>query len=122
MMGIGNPYTEREKTYYYMKANGNFVKVNDTTNLAAKECLVNKLSGSPTTTMASSSNSAYGDYGIIYKIASYNNFEMIHYWIPVPKGMWYRYNGETLRIADNGLFDLLTGTLATSFRRGQHTI
>jgi len=47
---------------------------------------------------------------------SYYDFMMIHYWIPVPKGLWYKYNGEELRIPDNGLFDLLTGDFKTTFR------
>ena len=47
--------------------------------------------------------------GVVYEVISYYDFMMIHYYVPVPKGLWYRYNGETLRIPDNGLFDLLTG-------------
>jgi hypothetical protein len=31
--------------------------------------------------------------------------------------LWYRYNGEDLRIPDNGLFDLLTGNFYRSFRK-----
>lgn len=54
--------------------------------------------------------------GVIYEVISYYNFEMIHYWIPVPRGMRYRYNGEDLRIQDNGLFDLMTGQFARSYR------
>jgi hypothetical protein len=34
---------------------------------------------------------------------------MIHYWVPVPKGLYYKYDGVDLRIPENGMFDLLTG-------------
>jgi len=54
--------------------------------------------------------------GIIYEVISYYDFMMIHYYVPVPKGLWYRYNGETLRMPDNGLFDLLTGEFKQGFR------
>jgi hypothetical protein len=43
---------------------------------------------------------------------------MYHYWVPVPKGLWYIYNGETLRIPANGLYDLLTGEFARGYEYG----
>jgi hypothetical protein len=43
---------------------------------------------------------------------------MYHYWVPVPKGLWYIYNGETLRIPANGLYDLLTGNFARGYEYG----
>ena len=42
-------------------------------------------------------------------LATYENFLLTHYWVPTPKGHWYRWNGEDKRIADNGWFDLITG-------------
>jgi hypothetical protein len=55
--------------------------------------------------------------GVLHKAQSFEYYEMVHYWVPVPKGLWYRFNGEDLRIPDNGMFDLMTG----EFRRGYKT-
>ena len=56
--------------------------------------------------------------GLIKGIQSYENSMMYHYWVPVPKGLWYIYNGETLRIPANGLYDLLTGTFVKGYEYG----
>ena len=55
--------------------------------------------------------------GIIHKAQSFENFEMKHYWVPAPKGLWYTFNGKEERIPENGLFDILTG----EFRQGYKT-
>jgi hypothetical protein len=39
-----------------------------------------------------------------------------HWWVPVPKGLWYKYNGIDLRIPDNGLLDIMTGRFETSYK------
>ena len=66
------------------------------------------------------SNEAYSlgslSYGVLYETIVYDRFMMIHYYIPVPKGMRYRYNGVDLRMPENGMFDLLTGEVTTSFK------
>lgn len=56
--------------------------------------------------------------GLIKGIQSYENSMMYHYWVPVPKGLWYIYNGETLRIPANGLYDLLTGNFVRGYEYG----
>lgn len=57
--------------------------------------------------------------GILYESISYDKEMMIHYWVPVPKGLWYNYDGEVdLRIPENGMFDLLTGQVATCYAAG----
>ena len=61
-------------------------------------------------------NTGLYSYGVLYETIVYDRFMMIHYYIPVPKGMRYRYNGEELRIPENGMFDLLTGEVYTSFK------
>jgi len=43
----------------------------------------------------------------------------------VPKGLWYRWNGEDKRIPDNGLFDIITGEFRDNYKMtdgaiGQH--
>lgn len=55
--------------------------------------------------------------GVLHKAQSFEYYEMVHYWVPVPKGLWYRFNGEDLRIPENGMFDLMTG----EFKRGYKT-
>ena len=56
--------------------------------------------------------------GLIYGAQSYETFMLQHWWVPVPKGMWYRFNGQELRITDNGLFDIMTGDFRANFRKG----
>ena len=52
--------------------------------------------------------------GSAISIALYQNFLAQHYWIPVPKGYWYRFKGEDLRIPANGWYDLITGQFKES--------
>lgn len=47
--------------------------------------------------------------GTTYQFMAYTQFTLTSYWIPVPKGMWYRFNGEEKRIEANGFFNLITG-------------
>ena len=128
VVGLGNAFNEKETSYYYLTKDNSLVKIEENTNLQSKNGIINYLNGSLSTRLTAYSNtytignSNNADFGVFYRLISYNNFEMIHYYVPVPKGLWYNYNGETLRILDNGLFDLLTGELATSFRIGTHTI
>ena len=110
--GTGNDYDGRTPKYYAWKLNGYYVGedgvyrkyVEITDNLNLKQ-----FSGS------SSTGLTMGGYahGAIYGIKSFYQNMLIHYFVPVPKGMYYTYNGTSLRIPENGLFDLLTGT----FRR-----
>mgnify|MGYP003301450694 CR=1 FL=1 len=48
-------------------------------------------------------------YGTTHQFMSYTQFSLTSYWIPVPKGMWYKFNGEDKRIERNGFFNLITG-------------
>ena len=56
--------------------------------------------------------------GLIIGLQSYENSMMCHYWVPVPKGMWYIYNGEVKRVPANGLYDLLTGEFVRGYEYG----
>ena len=56
--------------------------------------------------------------GLIVGLQSYENSMMCHYWVPVPKGMWYIYNGEVKRVPANGLYDLLTGEFVRGYEYG----
>ena len=42
-------------------------------------------------------------------VAAYKNFLASNYWVPVPKGYWYKFGGKDYRIPDNGWYDLITG-------------
>lgn len=107
--GTGNDYDGRTPKYYAWKLNGYYVGedgvyrkyVEITDNLNLKQ-----FSGSSSTALT------MGGYahGAIYGIKSFYQNMLIHYFVPAPKGMYYTYNGTSLRIPENGLFDLLTGT------------
>lgn len=47
-------------------------------------------------------------------IATYKNFLLQRYWVPVPKGFWYKWNSQDMRIPENGWFDLITGQFTRS--------
>ena len=52
--------------------------------------------------------------GSAMSIATYKNFLLQRYWVPVPKGFWYKWNGQDVRIPENGWFDLITGQFTHS--------
>ncbi len=103
MSGVGNEYENRETTYIIY---GMDTPYTDSVNLA----------GYHKNPKANQDLSNQRGYGIIYDVISYYDFMMVHYYVPVPKGLWYRYNGERMRMPDNGMFDLLTGNFAYNFR------
>ena len=47
-------------------------------------------------------------------VALYQNFLAQHYWIPVPRGCWYKFGGADYRIPENGWYDLITGDFKKS--------
>ena len=47
-------------------------------------------------------------------VALYQNFLVQHYWVPVPRGHWYRFGGADHRIPNNGWYDLITGDFIES--------
>lgn len=50
--------------------------------------------------------------GLYHGIRSYsNNYELMNYYIPVPKGMWYKWNDAFQQIQHNGMFDIMSGRL-----------
>ena len=135
VFGLGGVVKQKESKFYVpVSADAtDFVKIEDNTNLSSYDMIPvsgltyamqpdnsnNHMLISANSSAEASRNFLYS--GIIYDMISYYNFEMVHYWIPVPKGMWYRYNGEDLRIPDNGMFDLLTGDFECSFRVANDT-
>ena len=54
------------------------------------------------------------NYASVLSIATYDNFLMKTYWVPVPKGLWYKWHGQDYQIPENGWFDLITGSFKQS--------
>ena len=54
------------------------------------------------------------DKGSALSLAAYKNFILQHYWVPVPKGQWYKFNGQEAQITENGWYDLINGTFVAS--------
>ena len=104
MGGIGNVYENRENEYYLYATK---TKLEENTNLSNYH--IDPIDGTLKL-------DELWCRGVVYGAMSYYDNMMIHYYIPVPKGLWYRYDGEERRIPDNGLFDLLTGNFYTGFR------
>ena len=52
--------------------------------------------------------------GSAMSVALYQNFLAQHYWIPVPRGCWYKFGGADHRILENGWYDLITGDFKKS--------
>ena len=50
-------------------------------------------------------------YGTTHCVAYYDQFNLTSYWMPVPKGQWYKFNGEDRRIEGNGFFNLVDGSV-----------
>lgn len=142
VLGKGNYYTDRPFEYYIADtsaANKNvsgrdevweylsLTKITDETNLHGYNRLQSEenrqysldysipmYSG---TNYLNFSNHPVFNYGVLYETISYDKNMMIHYYVPVPKGLWYNYDGQVnLRMPENGMFDLLTGDVATCFK------
>lgn len=54
------------------------------------------------------------NYASVVGISAYDNFLMKSYWVPVPKGLWYKWNGQDLQIPENGWFDIISGIFKQS--------
>ena len=127
VIGIKNDYTGEPYSYYMRNdttVKDGVQKIEYNTNLKNSNYtqMVNKMNWWD-------SSGFYHEYkelnlskselkGIVCGVQSYENSLMYHYWVPVPKGLWYIYNGETLRIPANGLYDLLTGEFARGYQYG----
>lgn len=120
--GIGNAYENREKVYFAYRSPDALA---DNTNLTAEyHCDPpipqssidnNQYTQEEYQTLLNSSLNDWWCRGVVYEAISYYDNMMIHYYVPVPKGMRYTYDGTNLRFAENGLFDLLTGEFKGNF-------
>ena len=50
-------------------------------------------------------------YGTTHNLVYYDQFNLTSYWMPVPKGLWYKFNGEDKRIEENGFYNLIDGSV-----------
>ena len=134
VFGFGNKYLNKPERYYAVKGQNSFDRIYDNTNLNNYEIPYDRV-GPHQTRFGNiipeeyhlnkcdlydhSSNRDFYNYylGVIYDLISYRNFKIIHYWTPVPKGLWYNYAGEQKRVPDNGMLDLMTGEFETGYRR-----
>ena len=125
--GIGNAYENREIDYY---AYGLKTKLQDATNITnyhydppipQSSIDNNTYTQDELATLNASALDELWCRGVIYDAIGYYDNMMIHYYVPVPKGLRYRYNGANLRIPENGLFDLLTGEFKGNFKAADYT-
>lgn len=114
VLGFGNEYLNKESRFYLLtKTAGDWgmsewLRMYDNTNLKGYSAARGSANSYDLTNGIIS--------GVIYDNVSYENFIMIHYWVPAPKAIRYNWNGQEYRMPDNGLFDLLTGDFARSYR------
>lgn len=121
--GFAQPYEGQEYNYYiYYDTENKNIPIYYNTNLKGYNRLQTEYAttrptqgGSTTLQIPDSSLSGYST-GLLYGAQSYQNFLLKHWWVPVPKGLWYKYNGIDLRIPDNGLLDIMTGRFETSYK------
>ena len=109
--GIANVYEGKPYDYYIYKDTKNVnIPIDYNTNLEGYNRIDDQ---DDTTTNISLSKRSLG---ILYGAQSYQNFLMKHWWVPVPKGLWYKFNGVDLRVPDNGMLDILTNRFEHDYR------
>ena len=119
--GIRNSAEGQRWDFYIPYSNSQKEKITDTLNL--KNYNLTRTGGSYSINSTSFGKWQWNQFsGVIHKVQSYENFEMIHYWTPVPKGLWYIFNGEERRIPDDGMFDILTGEFKGGYKMSDGSI
>lgn len=115
VFGFGQAYEGRPYQYYIWDEDitNKVIPIYDITNLNGYNNLY-----TDSTTGISDQKLIQTFRGLIYGAQSYETFMLQHWWVPVPKGLWYKFNGEDLRIPDNGLFDIITGEFRGNYRQG----
>ena len=126
MIGIGNDITNEEDKYYIITEQGYWdtfevERFYPETNLKGRPLFYRNRPKYRYRLDTSTTTDTYTDvmpntFGVIYDVVTYENSMMTHYYVPVPQGLKYYYDGAWERMAANGLFDLLTGELATSYK------
>ena len=113
VFGFGDVYEGRDYQYYIYDGTQNSyrktpIPIYYNTNLTNYD-----LYSSGASTTATSLN--VSTRGLIYGVQSYETFLLKHWWVPVPKGLWYKFNGVDLRIPKNGFIDLMTGRFERAY-------
>jgi len=122
VVGTQDVYTQKPYEYFFWNPDtSKFEIIKDNTNLYGKYAFKpfdDSLTDIADTTSAYKmryTNIKYIDFTnggsttLGYNVSVYENLLIRDYWVPVPKGTWYRFNGEDLRIPDNGWYNLITG-------------
>lgn len=137
VFGFAQPYEGRGYQYYVWDADNGVIPIYDNTNLTKYNNL--QISRPMYETTAGSgiyypipdislnpsapfSNTEQNFRGLIYGAQSYETFVLQHWWVPVPKGLWYKWNGTDMRIPDNGLFDIMTGDFRDNYKKSDGPI
>lgn len=126
VFGFGQPYEGRPYQYYIWDndLDEKFIPLNDNTNLKGYNNLQTErlkyqlVAGGKYQIAPDIALDDNSFTGLIYGAQSYEAFMLQHWWVPVPKGLWYRFNNQDLRISDNGLFDIMTGNFRRNWRQG----
>lgn len=120
VVGVQDVYTQKPFSYFYWDPDTNkFELIKDNTNLYNKYAF--KAFDDSLTDIKDTPypyNTRYAGIECVdmaagrvigYNASLYKNLTLEDYWTPVPKGNWYRFNGEDLRIPENGWYNLMTG-------------
>jgi hypothetical protein len=126
--GIGNRAKDIPYAFYvenYPNSPNKLIPLEDSTNLKIRydfgdadkkygEMIKNGTTGllmtSNPTISFSQSEKPYV-YGTTHNLVYYDQFNLTSYWMPVPKGLWYKFNGEDKRIEENGFYNLIDGSV-----------
>lgn len=121
VFGFANTYEGRPYEHYIWDDDYGAIPILETTNLSG----YNDLQTKPATTTGGLGSiipvsdiglSSQDFRGLIYGAQSYETFMLQHWWVPVPKGLWYKRNGQDMRIPDNGLYDIITGDFCDNYK------
>ena len=120
VVGVQDVYTQKPFSYFYWDPDTNkFEPIKDNTNLYNKYAFkpfddsLTDIADTPYPYITRYTGIECVDMvagrAIGYNASLYKNLTLEDYWTPVPKGTWYRFNGEDLRIPENGWYNLMTG-------------
>lgn len=124
VIGVGNYYNDVEPVYY---AVGNKdTPITDSFNLNGYN-YTDSYGLLPDNYSATSQNQAKARFtlkhsycrGVIHNVIAYEDFNMIHCYVPIPQGMEFIYGDTGFTAECNGLVDLITGLFYKGCRAGE---
>ena len=128
VVGWKDLYGNNSSTYqYFAQANEKLTKIEENTNLKSLYVPLSDTRPKYRHSLQSENYSYYDAYplnygrlfnGIIHSIRVYQSSLLVHYWIAMPKGAWYTFNGVELQMPDNGLYDICSGDFVRGYRVG----